>query len=1128
MSDFNIGDLVASIRLDGAEKFNSDVNRAKGALAGSGEQAGKLGSALKTTAQTAAVMTTAITAATAGWVTSLFRAGASYNTLQQTSRAALKTILGGTQAANDQMAKMDDFARSSPFSKGTFLQAQQQMLGFGIEAKKVIPYLQSIQDAVAATGGSNQQIADLTLIMSQISAAGKITGQDLLQFGQRGVNAAQLIGDQMGLTGAQVKDKITNGALDAGKALDALAAGMEKTYGGAAAGVKATWTGTVDRIKAANRDIGAALAEPFISQQGGGMAVTWGNQVADVLRAIQSQAAPVVGILTTRLSPVFVDLTNTLAKAAVVVKSWDSNRLEQFLTTATQYGPAVAAIGGSLVGLNADVLRLIPGLDRLVPKIGLLPSALVAVALASPDTRAALMDLLRAFEPLVPIADELGKVVAQGLNEALPVAADVIESVAAVATPLVRTLSEIPAPVLAGVAAFVALSQGVKPIMPLLEGVVGQGARFIQFMQNLREASQVQAALGAMEGNTSRFAGALGVASIAVNGLGQGLKAAFVTSLPALAILGVVTAASTLVSAFAAQAQEAAEANTRVAQYKDTLTATGQATKDTANAISQNLTKVLGDSWGVAGNTTSSLLKMGLSIDQVSQAAAKGGPAYDKLIDQLTRTAGANDKVNAAQRQFSTDTTGASSSIAAWVKSQHDGTGAAGELLDQLKKSRAEVQLSEKVTRMLAEAQHAAAAGMTDDARSYQRFSAALDIISSASATADEKLHALDAALDELTGGSKSAAQQQIDLAQTVLDVKSALSDGHAWIDASGNIDTLNQSGLSFAKQLGSIDDQMKKAAQSAYDYATVNGKDVTSAVAAATAAGQTQVDSLRATMRAAGLTDAQIDSLIGKYLSVPSEVSTVIALAGMDDASRRVGDILLQMAAIPGQKSIAIDAPTADVMNRLRALGVEVSKPKDGKITVTLTGQQTVQSILNQLTQPKTVPFYAKFISSGGVPALLAKSNADGNLYSAGHAQAFEDGGFASGIYAGRPGGIHKFAEPETGWEAYISGKPAAKVRNQKIAAEAVSRLGGVAAFSSGGLVAPNVRIPMPMVPVARPQAGAGSVDLEDAFVRALMRVGDGRTGANLTINVSNPVSRDPVQDVRSAGQQLASLLTL
>lgn len=221
------------------------------------------------------------------------KTGIEYNTLQQSSRAALSAILGGAKQANAQMDQLDAFARTSPFAKDVFIRAQQQMLGFGIEARKVVPYLSAINEAVAATGGSNQDIAELTRIFSQIQAASKITATDLMQFGQRGVDAASLIGSQMGKTGAQIREDITAGTLDAGVALDALAAGMTQRFEGASAGVKNTMTGAFDRVKAAWRDLSSAIMEPAVGKGGGGFLVDATNSVADFLRLVEKLPAPV-------------------------------------------------------------------------------------------------------------------------------------------------------------------------------------------------------------------------------------------------------------------------------------------------------------------------------------------------------------------------------------------------------------------------------------------------------------------------------------------------------------------------------------------------------------------------------------------------------------------------------------------------------------------------------------------------------------------------------------------------------------------------------------------------------------------------------------------------------------------
>lgn len=286
---------------------------------------------------------TGIGAVMSGMGATVLAVGINYNTLQQQSRAALTTLTGSAEAANAQMDKLDAFARNSPFAKQTFIQAQQQMLGFGIEASKVIPYLDAIQNAVAAFGGSNQQISDIAFIMSQISAAGKITATDLMQLGQRGVDAATLIGSRMGMTGAEIREAITAGTLDAGQALDALAGGMADRFDGAADNVKDTMVGAFDRVKAAFRDLASEMAEPLVGKEGGGFLIDAANTSADFLRAVQALPAPVkmAGGAVFGLTAAV-----TLAGGAFMTLA---PRIQSSVASAKELAPAAAAAGKAML-----------------------------------------------------------------------------------------------------------------------------------------------------------------------------------------------------------------------------------------------------------------------------------------------------------------------------------------------------------------------------------------------------------------------------------------------------------------------------------------------------------------------------------------------------------------------------------------------------------------------------------------------------------------------------------------------------------------------------------------------------------------------------------------------------------
>ena len=88
----------------------------------------------------------------------VLKGGVAYNTLEQTSRAALTTLLGSASAATDQMGQLREFGKTSPFPRQVWIAAQQQLLAFGMSAEKIIPTFQAIQDGVAAAGGGGQQI----------------------------------------------------------------------------------------------------------------------------------------------------------------------------------------------------------------------------------------------------------------------------------------------------------------------------------------------------------------------------------------------------------------------------------------------------------------------------------------------------------------------------------------------------------------------------------------------------------------------------------------------------------------------------------------------------------------------------------------------------------------------------------------------------------------------------------------------------------------------------------------------------------------------------------------------------------------------------------------------------------
>src|SRR5690625_7592414 len=109
-----------------------------------------VGAGVKAFATAFAASTTAV----AGLGVAALKVGVSYNSLRQTATSALTTLLGSAEAAADQMDRLDDFGKDSWVMRDVLVQAQTQMLGFGVETEKVSPYRDALQAGVAAVGGS--------------------------------------------------------------------------------------------------------------------------------------------------------------------------------------------------------------------------------------------------------------------------------------------------------------------------------------------------------------------------------------------------------------------------------------------------------------------------------------------------------------------------------------------------------------------------------------------------------------------------------------------------------------------------------------------------------------------------------------------------------------------------------------------------------------------------------------------------------------------------------------------------------------------------------------------------------------------------------------------------------------
>lgn len=129
----------------------------------------------------------------------------------QSMQTAIETMVG-KDVASGLMTQLKEMAKISPLTLTDMVNAEKMMLGFNIQAEDTVRYLQALSDI---SMGDSVKFKSLTLAFSQMSAAGKLMGQDLNQMINAGFNPLQIIAEKTGKSIATLKDEISKGAVSA-------------------------------------------------------------------------------------------------------------------------------------------------------------------------------------------------------------------------------------------------------------------------------------------------------------------------------------------------------------------------------------------------------------------------------------------------------------------------------------------------------------------------------------------------------------------------------------------------------------------------------------------------------------------------------------------------------------------------------------------------------------------------------------------------------------------------------------------------------------------------------------------------------------------------------------------------
>lgn len=153
------------------------------------------------------------------------------------------------QAARDLEYLMET-AQNSPFSVSALSDSFVKFKSVGLDP--ATEGMQSLVDAVAAFGGTDETLARASIAIQQMAGKGVISMEELRQqLGEAVPQAITIMAQSMGVTYGELVDQISKGTVEANAALEAMFNGFEIAYGGRAVALMDTYKGAIAGLRTA-------------------------------------------------------------------------------------------------------------------------------------------------------------------------------------------------------------------------------------------------------------------------------------------------------------------------------------------------------------------------------------------------------------------------------------------------------------------------------------------------------------------------------------------------------------------------------------------------------------------------------------------------------------------------------------------------------------------------------------------------------------------------------------------------------------------------------------------------------------------------------------------------------------
>ncbi len=130
----------------------------------------------------------------------------------ESQRRSLEVLTGSAQKAGQIIKELQQLGAVTPFTSTELIDSAKRLQAFGVEANKVVDTTRRLADVSGATGA---ELNGLVTAYGQVQAKGRLQGEELLQFQERGVALQKVLRDEYNLSGEEFQKALEKGQISA-------------------------------------------------------------------------------------------------------------------------------------------------------------------------------------------------------------------------------------------------------------------------------------------------------------------------------------------------------------------------------------------------------------------------------------------------------------------------------------------------------------------------------------------------------------------------------------------------------------------------------------------------------------------------------------------------------------------------------------------------------------------------------------------------------------------------------------------------------------------------------------------------------------------------------------------------